>query len=256
MGLDLHRLRQAMAVGRVFTNDQNQQPPKHFTDLCLAILALPVPQYCEPPAVSGEIDTTTREPRIMSSKHDDIFNGLANAKPLASYGERIGLGRHVLILKEYTVRETSERGDIIAADFVVESSTGDHRPGTLLGCAWFISDKGWQGDREKSRAAEFVKALVGTDDPATAAKQANRLRSKDQPGMGIKIVCTGVRKKGEYIEPKFEHVPGQSGETIKAARAKLESTSAPAEERKAEPKPEPKTEAPAAPSGGSLLDLL
>jgi len=181
-----------------------------------------------------------------------IFDKLKTAKPMATFGERIAEGRHVFILKEYGTRETTERGDIIAADFVVEESS-THKPGALVGAAWFISDRGWQGDREYSRASQFVRALIGTEDPAAAAESGSKLISKAQPGRGIRIVCTGVKRKTGYIEPVWEHLPNQTGAMIAAARTKLDAVTDPVAAPVAAPAPAPVS---APQTTGSLLGLL
>lgn len=152
----------------------------------------------------------------------EIMAQLGAAKPLANYGERIGIGTHLLALKEYGSRTTTERGEILAADFVVLEST-THKPGTLIGCAWFIQDRGWQGEREISRAAVFLKELLGIEDAATMAREAIKLRDKSQPGTGIVIKCMGVKRKGDFVDPKWEHVPGQDGASVGKVRALMNS---------------------------------
>lgn len=185
--------------------------------------------------------------------HEDIFAKFATAKPLTTFGDRIAEGRHVLVLKEYDVRDTTARGKVVAADFVVlESDT--HKPGTLVGCAWFISDLGWQGERELSRATEFVKALVGVETAGDASKAANTLRDKKQPGRGVKIIANGIKKTTKktgntFVDVAWQHIPGQSGADIKASRAQVESTES------AAPAPTP-APAPTAPPAGSILGLL
>ncbi len=149
----------------------------------------------------------------------EIFDRMRGAKAVQARASRIDVGRHVLILKSYGLRKTSERGTILAADFVVEESVS-HKPGEIVGQAWFVNDASWKGEKELGRAQAFAQALLGLSTSEEGARAAQALAGDDQPGTGIRVVCYGVKGKRDFVEAQWEHF-AQSPEMIKAARSKF-----------------------------------
>jgi hypothetical protein len=110
----------------------------------------------------------------------------------------------------------------LAADFLVTQSE-THPIGSIVSVAWFVSDMGWKGDNELSRARDFVAALVGAKDPAAIEQTVNQLATEAQPGRGIAIVAFGVKSKN-FVDIMWEHVP-QTPEQIANQRRAVEAAS-------------------------------
>lgn len=176
----------------------------------------------------------------MSTQDDqDLLRRLAGAKPLSDYGDRLRPGRHRLALNLYETRNTEKRGKIVASDLIVlESQAGvdengqavrPHIIGEVAGVAWFIDDKGWEGDREASRSVDFVKKLLMIDDNVAAASEAVKLRATTQPGRGYEIIASVKAKKSKktgnvYNAITWEAVPGQSQQSVYTNRQRLEAS--------------------------------
>ena len=186
---------------------------------------------------------------------EELMRKIGGAKPLSTYGDRIAEGETVALLKEYAIRQTEARGTIVAADFVVVESER-HAPGSLIGTAWFVSDGGWQGERELSRAQAFVKALLNVTAEQTSQASVSLL-SPSQPGKGIAVRIRGTRKgdKG-FVEANFSHVQ-QTPEDIARGRAAVEAKYPDQPAAVAPPPPPPPPPPPTpGPTGGLLAGLF
>ncbi len=182
----------------------------------------------------------------MSSELDGLFDGFnTDLDPNAKNHSRPDLGRGAYMLSRYYLKPTFKQGNILVADFVVvQPATGSTRQvGDHVSLAWYIAKPGLPGQYEKARAAEMVTALLGLPPKSDAGGAAKRLRADDQPGTGIMVWIIG-EMNGKYLNHKFEHIPGQTGETIAANRAKVMQMAGPV----ATPPPvAPTTPPPAAP---------
>lgn len=191
---------------------------------------------------------------------DAIFEGIENAKPIASWTRNLGIGEHTVVLNGYRVkRSEKEFGNIVEADFVVlESSV--HEENEERGWAWFIDAPGWTGKYNQARAKDFLKEAgkcVG-DERSTKEIGADFV-SKAQKGRGLTLKCRvtpvlddagkqRLRKNGEPItNAEWTAVP-QSLTDIAELRAQLEGDSEPAPA----PAPEPVKPEPAKKLGGGL----
>lgn len=209
------------------------------------------------------------------SADDDLFNEIANAKPIGKFAERLGIGKHRVVLKRFAIKKSeSEYGRILEADFLVLEST-THEPMSTKGWAWFVESKGWAGKYEQDRVKDFITACgscVG-DDRGVAEIGAG-MKGDKQTGRGLMldVEVTPQTKKGEvkknpadgsiYVNVEWKAVL-QSLEQVAQYRKELDILDGPAQATAAaEPAPAPAAAAPAPaaaklftppPAGTSLL---
>lgn len=168
-----------------------------------------------------------------------IAQNLPNAsEQINNYGDRIAEGEHTLALGIFEEKSTAENGIIYASDLVVIDSTGQHKPGEIVGLAFFVSaPESWKREKEWAKLNAFIRELTGQADKNERAKQADALLHPTMPGRGILIKVIGKTKPahtikkgprtGQMSEPfvdlTFAHVPGQQAEQIARVRAYVDS---------------------------------
>lgn len=179
---------------------------------------------------------------------DAIFEGIENAKPIASWARNLGIGEHTVVLNNYRVKKSEkEFGNIVEADFIVMESTV-HAEGEERGWAWFIDAPGWTGKYNQARAKDFLKeAGKCIGDERTSKEIGADFVAKKQAGRGtvLKCVVVGVlgddgkprlRKNGEQItNSEWTAIP-QTLADVAELRAQLDGDAA---EKEAPPPPPP-----------------
>lgn len=163
---------------------------------------------------------------------ENLFNDIANAGSLTEYAPRLNIGDHVLALNLYDTMPTRQKGTLVFAEFVVVESTS-HRPGEVVGDAWFVGLSGDPGLYARKRALKFGETVVEclNGDPGntplvqqTLAQISDKVR---QPGRGLLVRCTTRKEKrtnkagqtGEFVNNSYSKIDGQTPETIGQRRA-------------------------------------
>lgn len=178
-----------------------------------------------------------------------VWDDIGNAKDFNAKVPYIGEGRHKLLLKDFGRKNTEGGAPFVYANFMVlESNT--HAVGTTVGKRWYLTDPThiWKGERARSEAKAFVKALTGCDD-ADTIKTSEELSEKSNPGKGIAVFCNGAPPAAgkTFVQVTFEHVD-QSREDVQRQRVMVDTG-----EIAATPKAEVK---PAAPATTNMLSGL
>ena len=167
--------------------------------------------------------------------YENIFDGIARAKPISSYEARLPVGHHKIALKRFGVKKSEMgSGNILEADFMVlESNT--LTVGETRGWAWFIDSQGLAGQYEQSRAQDFLATIgkcIEDTSPVTAIGAS--LVNPSQPGRGIVIAVEITAQANKDGSPKLNPKTGaaytnarwapvkQDGESIVAIRAQLD----------------------------------
>jgi hypothetical protein len=198
----------------------------------------------------------------------DILDKIANASATKG-GNDFRKGSYRLIVDRITLEKDRKGVSMVVPQFRVKTATKmeqDVEPnpvGSSVRCVWRL-DK----DASPGNIKELVLALVGADEattPAEAVKAATaQMLSPEQPLRGFEIDCTTIVRinKGrdnpanagkEMVLPGWQHVPGQTAESVAANRAGLEGT-APVEN--VTPVTPPPSAPAAAPSGSLLGGIL
>jgi hypothetical protein len=164
----------------------------------------------------------------------DLFSGL-DTQAQSGYASEPATGRGIYALTNYGPKKTDAGYIAVAKLQVVKAPEGSNKkPGDKAEISWFIY-KGVKegGERERGRARDFVNALLGRPQMTPAGQQSAQLASDAQPGRGILIEIEATTKtftytkgekagqKGTGMEYEYHHIPGQTGETIKAMRERL-----------------------------------
>ncbi len=162
--------------------------------------------------------------------YDSILNGVNEANVGGSYTDRLPLGTHDLVLKEFRVKTSKKDGaKIVEADFLVLGSDSKEAPaGSVFGWAWFIDSKGWGGTYAKSFLKDFfVQAgdcIGDTRDPQTIGGDLLCPAQKGR-GLNLKAVVKNGKKtndKGEpFVEVAWKAIP-QTLEQVAETRAGLD----------------------------------
>lgn len=184
--------------------------------------------------------------------NENLFNDIANAGSLTDYAPRLKVGDHVLALNLYDTQQTREKGVMVFAELVVVESTS-HRPGEVVGDAWFVGQNGLPGEYARKRALAFGQAVVASlnGDPnntplvqQTLSQVSDKVR---QPGRGIMLRCSTREKTKEkdgktktHVNNTWAPLEGQTPETIGQRRAWCEQV-APVQTRATQPAPMPQT---------------
>jgi hypothetical protein len=209
--------------------------PLRWNSIALKILALPVPVRDEPEPVAGEINTErTKEEMPMTTPLDDMFGGFDDdLDPNAAKNDRPDLGRGAYVLKRYYPKNTKKKGDILVAELLVVKAPdgGQKKPGDMVSLAWFVNESDMVKRRyERARASGFVRALLGLPEkgpdgkPFNSGPHAMKLAHETQPGTGLLLIIN-AEPNGEYRNYRFENVPGQTPEKIKANRERITAVS-------------------------------
>lgn len=204
----------------------------------------------------------------MTTALDDMFGGFDDdLDPNAGLNTRPDLGRGLYVLSRFYPKKTTKQGNIVVAECLVVTppAGGSKKPGEMVSIAWMVSKVGIAGRYEKARAAGFVRALLGIPEkgadgkPTNVGPQSMKLCHETQPGTGILIVING-EANGEYRNFRYENVPGQTADKIKAMRDKVVSAmnyNPNTNTQAAAPAPAPApTPAPAPAASASPLDAL
>lgn len=153
---------------------------------------------------------------------------------VSTRADRIADGQHVLALATFEEKATPNSGMIYAADLVVIESSGGHRPGDVVGLAFFTSEPVlWKREKEWAKFNVFVREFTGHQDMEERIKQVKSMLSPHMPGRGVLIKAVGragkprAIKEGPdagkmgpgYVEITFAHYPGQTPESIAKVRA-------------------------------------
>ncbi len=171
--------------------------------------------------------------------NDDYYSRMDNTKPINDRDPFIGEGLHklqVISIEEYNhVNEQDRRkskGPTARATFVVvESPT--HTPGTRVTKLWILTQPANFPNQpdDGARFADFLRKLKGAPAGTPMGQQCRTLlrdRVNDQLARGTTIMAYGrnVSKKADkpFVDVTWAHFEGQTPETIRAARAKIEST--------------------------------
>lgn len=179
--------------------------------------------------------------------NENLFNDIANAGSLTDYAPRLKVGDHALALNLYDTQNTREKGVMVFAELVVIESTA-HRPGEVVGDAWFVGQNGLPGEYARKRALAFGQAIVSSlnGDPnntplvqQTLSQISDKVR---QPGRGLVLRCstrekTKTDKEGKtktHVNNTWSPLEGQTPETIGQRRAWCEQV-APVQVRAAQP---------------------
>lgn len=162
---------------------------------------------------------------------NDLFTGMDDDfDPNAGFNPRPLLGKGRYMLKRYFVKPTTNAGNIIAVELaVVAPPAGATGLGSKVwdevSLAFFISKVGKGLKYEKARCRDFTAALLGIAKGTDTGPQSKSLCAPHNPGCGILIDIT-ASQNGQYTNYAFEHVAGQSPETIKACKDKLANSAA------------------------------
>jgi hypothetical protein len=169
----------------------------------------------------------------MTTPLDDMFGGFNDdMDPNAGVNNRPDLGRGLYVLSKYYPKSTTKKGNILVAELLVVTPPpgGEKKPGEMVSVAWFVSDSDMVKRRyEKARAAGFVRALLGLPDKDPNTKQAfdtgpyaAKLCAQHQPGTG-RLLTINTEPNGQYRNYRYEHVPNQTPESVKAMRDRVVS---------------------------------
>lgn len=162
------------------------------------------------------------------SEIDDIMEGVAEAKPWTGANRNwIKAGEHELELKELVFKKTGQGKKAFFATFVAIKSPV-HKPGELVISKWNMSHhkEPWQEERDKGKLSAFVQNLLGSaflgekPDAAKVKKALGDLIGTGQPGRGIRVRAIGFQAGEKFVDVDFETVKGQTGESVKANRAR------------------------------------
>lgn len=206
----------------------------------------------------------------MSFQDPNLFATIAGAGDLTDYAPRIEDGEHVLALNNYEIRQTRDYGTMVSVDYVVIESTS-HKPGTVVGDAWFVGKAGTDGEYARKRALAFGKAAVqglgGDPDDASIVMQQNgqpmlmpngqpltkglalvqqtlsEMSAQAQPWRGLIIRASAgkrMSKKTGKAHTNVTYKPvTQTVDQIHACRARIEaSAKAPPQAAPAQPAPQ------------------
>lgn len=169
----------------------------------------------------------------MATNYREIVKSIAKQKPMGRQVARLPIGNYRVTVLSYTARESQQgKGAIFEAEFL----DGD---GNRRMQSWSPQASGWRGEFERSRANEFLTAVkdsVGyTGDLEDLAEV---LLGPDQEGKGLQLDVEVSQKfekdgqpvkteRGEAITDVIWKAFEQSGETVKASRAKIEGKNQP-----------------------------
>lgn len=155
---------------------------------------------------------------------DSFFDGPSDDfDASASNNPKPHEGLQICILKSYGPKKTTKKGVILCADLiVVQPAPGStYAPGALIKLAWFLSETDETKLRyEVARARDFVLELLGLPKGTAYGPHSKQLSGEKQPGTGIALKIYG-EKNGEYLNYRYEHLAGQTGESITQNRAAI-----------------------------------
>jgi len=153
-------------------------------------------------------------------------------------------GIHELAVRDYKEHKSKKNGDGVKVTLVViKSSNPLMKPGSLVCQGWYPNHPpryvGDTGQDDLNKIVDFMIKARGIPDGAEQlAKGKESVRYclspqgvAEQRLRGIRVVATGVKKPAnpnkpgskDWTEVTWTHVPGQTGEEIKAMRARVEA---------------------------------
>lgn len=221
-----------------------------------------------------------------------ILDDTVDAEPTNNFADRLGPGSHEVALVSLEIKQVfdkklSEKIWLVGSEWFVRASTA-HKRGERRSIAWKIGKPGNGGKNERSRMNEASRALTealgakcGEGPEAVAAFKkkvrenldkmlevdpntgCTRTNGRQFRGRGIVLRIESTSRAGtgndgkdfNFTNHAYTPIP-QTAEDIKAARAMIEATPAPASTPKTEAKVEPKVETKQtpAPSEPDMLD--
>lgn len=173
---------------------------------------------------------------------DEIYKEIAGARDYSSRYARIGIGQHTLELVEFKNVTTAQGSFLVAADFIVVTST-THQVGDKVSMAYLMNNhkKAWQRDQALSRAKALFLALGTPFLPSDFSTKSEEEKEKivlaigkelvhpEQHARGVRVSAYGQDTSKEpgkvFVEVTFTGITGQTATTIRANRAAQESGS-------------------------------
>lgn len=195
----------------------------------------------------------------------DVFSKIANASATKG-GNNIKDGNYRLIVERMLVN-TGHTGTCFIPELRVKTATATEKDvepnavGSTVSCVWNVTKHASAPGNVKA----FVLAVLGLDEASTPADQMKELMAKavgpDQILRGIEIDANTIRRVNQgrdnpanrgtvMVLPTWQHVPGQSQDSVAKNRAALEGTA------QAAPATTPAPAAQPAPTGGVLSGIL
>ncbi len=204
----------------------------------------------------------------------DVFDKIASASATKS-GNDFQKGKYRLLIEKVTIQTTRKHEIQVIPEFrvvaaeKVEAGVEPNPVGSSVRCIWNVS----KHDAAPGNVKAFVLGVLGRDESTTSEKEVKELTAMmvgaDQPFRGLAVDATTVTRinqgrdnpanKGkEMVLPNWQHVPGQSQESLARNRAILDGA-APTQTASAPPAapvtPPPAPPA-AAPSGFGISNLF
>lgn len=235
----LNRIRRAMVHDYDSWTDKEKPStcnPGSWLGVMQTILEMPVAPWNDPGSVVGEIGNVKSKANAMSNygqtgEYDEALRRLDNTKPVDVKDPFIAEGDHVLDVIEVTPFGHTKHGPSAKAIFeVVESKT--HPIGSRVVKLWFLKRPSmWPNQpTDSDRFADFVRKLIGADDPNTQVGQqcAALLRDRvpDQIARGMRLRAYGINTSKNPAKPftdvRWTAVP-QTQPEIAQRRAAIEA---------------------------------
>jgi hypothetical protein len=204
----------------------------------------------------------------------DVFNKIANASATKG-GNNLKDGKYRLVVEKMLLN-TGHTGTSFIPELRVmkaEQTEKDAEPnaaGSTVSCVWNVTKHASAPGNVKA----FLLAVLGLDEATTPAAQVQELLSKavgaEQILRGFEIDASTIRRvnqgrdnpanRGQTMTlPVWQHVPGQTQESVARNRAMLAGTAQPAAAAPAQPATQAapaQAAAPATPAGGVLSGIL
>lgn len=194
----------------------------------------------------------------------DIFSQIANASATKG-GNNLKDGKYRLVLERMLVHN-GHKGTSVIPEFRVKTSEQTEKDvepspvGSTVSCVWNLT----QHENAKGNVKALILAMLGLDEAATPVAQVQQLTEKacspEQILRGFEVDATTIRRinqgkknpanRGQVMTlPMWQHVPGQTQESVAKNRAELDG---------AAPAAPPAAVAPATtpPAGGVLSGIL
>lgn len=167
----------------------------------------------------------------------DVFSKIANASATKG-GNNLKDGKYRLVL-ERMLLNTGHSGTCFIPELRVVSASQTEKdvepnaPGSTVSCVWNVTKHASAAGNVKA----FVLSLLGLDEASTPAAKVQEILSSavsaEQVLRGIEIDCNTIRRinqgrdnpanRGTVMTlPVWQHVPGQSQESIAKNRAMLD----------------------------------
>ncbi len=203
----------------------------------------------------------------------DVFSKIANASATKG-GNNLRDGKYRFVIERVQLH-TGHTGTCIIPELRVvkadrtEKDVEPNAVGSTTSCVWNLS----QHDSAPGNVKAFVLAVLGLDEASTPPAKMQELSatmvSEGQPFRGIEIDVTTMRRVNQgrknaanrgqiMVLPNWQHVQGQTRESIASNRTMLDTGTVPAAAAQAPATPvtPPTPPATSPQSGGSILGGL